>query len=72
VHADFIKCSKIIQDLYQYFLGHPDALLKETGRDDFYDEPVTCVRDFIAGMTDRYAFSLFEKLFLPMPWSIPV
>ncbi|MHB8109028.1 MAG: deoxyguanosinetriphosphate triphosphohydrolase [Syntrophorhabdaceae bacterium] len=72
VHADFIKCSKIVQDLYEYFLGHPDALLKETERDDFYDEPITCVRDFIAGMTDRYAFSLFEKLFLPMPWSIPV
>jgi dGTPase len=58
--------------LYDFFLRDPDAFLKETGRDDFYDEPVTCVRDFIAGMTDRYAFSLFEKLFLPMPWSIPV
>lgn len=72
VHSDFIKCSKIIEDLYGFFLQNPDAHLKEMGRDDFYDEPVTCVRDFIAGMTDRYAFSLFEKLFLPMPWSIPV
>ncbi|HOC45269.1 MAG: deoxyguanosinetriphosphate triphosphohydrolase [Syntrophorhabdaceae bacterium] len=72
VHSAFIKCSKIIEDLYDFFLRNPDAFLKETGRDDFYDKPVTCVRDFIAGMTDRYAFSLFEKLFLPMPWSIPV
>ena len=72
VHADFIKCSKIIEDLYGYFLKHPDAFLKETGRDDFHDDPAACVRDFIAGMTDRYAFSLFERIFLPMPWNIPV
>lgn len=72
VHADFIKCSRIIEDLYGYFLKHPDAFLKETGRADFYDDPVACVRDFIAGMTDRYAFSLFERIFLPMPWNIPV
>jgi len=72
VHADFIKCSKIIEDLYGYFLKNPDAFLKETDRNDFHDDPVACVRDFIAGMTDRYAFSLFKRIFLPMPWSIPV
>lgn len=72
VHTDFIKCSRIIEDLYQHFLKNPDAFLKETERDDFYDETSTCVCDFIAGMTDRYAFNLFEKIFLPMPWNIPV
>ncbi len=71
-HSDFIKCSRIIGDLYEYFLKHPAAFLKETGREDLYDDPSTCVRDFIAGMTDSYAFSLFEKLFMPMTWSIPV
>jgi dGTP triphosphohydrolase len=25
-------------------------------------------RDFVAGMTDRYAVRLFEKLFIPAPW----
>ena len=25
-------------------------------------------RDFVAGMTDRYAVSLFEQLFIPKPW----
>lgn len=72
VHADFIKCSRIVEDLYNYFLKYPDAFLKETGREDFYDDPAICVCDFIAGMTDRYAFNLFEKIFLPMPWHIPV
>ena len=49
VHSDFIKCSRIIEDLYDFFLRDPDAFLKETDREDFYDEPVTCVWDFIAG-----------------------
>lgn len=72
VHGDFLKCSRIITDLYRHFLEKPDAFLKETKRDDFYDEPATCVCDLIAGMTDRYAFNLFEKIFLPLPWNIPL
>ena len=71
VHADFIKCSRIIEDLYQYFTDHPDTFLKETERSDFYDEHPVCISDFIAGMTDRFAFNLFERLFLPLPWNIP-
>jgi len=27
-------------------------------------------RDFVAGMTDRYAVRLFEQLFIPKPWTI--
>jgi dGTPase len=27
-------------------------------------------RDFVAGMTDRYAVNLYEQLFIPKPWSI--
>ena len=26
-------------------------------------------RDFLAGMTDRYAVRLFEQLFIPKPWA---
>jgi dGTPase len=72
VHAEFIKCSRIIEDLYRYFLDHPEDFLEESGYPDFYDDGSTCVCDYIAGMTDRYAFYLFEKIFLPMPWKIPV
>ena len=25
-------------------------------------------RDFLAGMTDRYAVALYEHLFIPKPW----
>jgi len=72
VHDDFVKCSRIVEDLYHFFLKDPDAFLKETGKKEFYDEQPVCVCDFIAGMTDRYAFNLFEKLFLPLPWKMPI
>ena len=26
-------------------------------------------RDFLAGMTDRYAVRLFEQFFIPKPWA---
>ena len=72
VHQDFLKCSKIIEDLYIYFLRNKEAFLEETERVDYYDDPAVCVCDFIAGMTDRYAFNLFEKIFLPLPWKIQI
>ena len=28
-------------------------------------------RDFLAGMTDRYAVNLFEQLYIPKPWIGP-
>jgi dGTP triphosphohydrolase len=28
------------------------------------------VCDFISGMTDRYAFKEYERIFLPQPWLI--
>jgi dGTP triphosphohydrolase len=30
----------------------------------------SAARDFLAGMTDRYAVALFEDLFVPRSWSV--
>jgi dGTPase len=70
VHADFIKCSKIVEELYYYFIENEEIFLREVDKGELYDSPERCVRDFIAGMTDRYAFKLYEKIFLPLPWII--
>jgi hypothetical protein len=32
----------------------------------------TAAKDFLAGMTDRYAVSLFERLYIPKPWVGPI
>jgi dGTPase len=70
VHADFHKASKILRELYHYFLGHPDYFLTLIERETLYDSLERCVSDFSAGMTDRYAFHLYEKFFLPLPWVV--
>lgn len=70
VHRDFIKSSKIVRELYHYFMENEEVFLREIGKEELYDPLELCVRDFIAGMTDRYAFKLYEKIFLPLPWMI--
>jgi dGTPase len=70
VHADFHKAAKILRELYQYLMNDPDYFLTLTGNNTLYDSLERCVCDFLAGMTDRYAFNLYEKLFLPLPWAI--
>jgi dGTPase len=70
VHADFHKAAKILKELYQYLIDHPEFFLSLIGKESLYDTLERCVCDFLAGMTDRYAFNLYEKLFLPLPWTI--
>lgn len=70
VHGDFVKSAKILRELYAYFLEHQAEFREEAG-EAFTHEPVErSIADFIAGMTDRYAFKLYEKIFLPQPWMI--
>jgi dGTPase len=70
VHADFYKAAKILKDLYQYLMDHPKYFLTLIQNITLYDALARCISDFLAGMTDRYAFNLYEKLFLPLPWNI--
>lgn len=70
VRAEFRKCSKILEALFEYYMEHPDVFEKDSGgarRDDPYEQRVC---DFIAGMTDRYAFYRYEQIFMPKPWDV--
>ena len=60
------KAMKLLRDLVQYFLEHPDELPPEYHRAPG-DLP-TRVADYVAGMTDRYALRTYERLFLPQGW----
>ncbi len=70
VHGDFHKATKILREIYLYLTDHPDYFLTLIKAESLYDSPERCVCDFLAGMTDRYAFNLYEKLFLPLPWVV--
>ena len=66
--AEFQKASGILSGLWEKVRDRPDEFLDRTTIDT--EGIDTAVRDFIAGMTDRYAIRLFEQLFIPKPWSI--
>jgi dGTPase len=64
VRDEFVKAQRILTALFEYVVTRPETFLQ---KDD--SEPVERLAiDFIAGMTDRYALNLYEKLFLPRPW----
>ncbi|MEW6771299.1 MAG: deoxyguanosinetriphosphate triphosphohydrolase [Bacillota bacterium] len=64
------KARHVVQYLFQYFTAHPEALPAEYRLrvDDFGLERVVC--DYIAGMTDRYAVAVFERLFVPQGFPV--
>jgi dGTPase len=69
--SEFAKALKIIRELYNYYLDHPSLLPNSLIRDDLIKENIhRAVCDYIAGMTDRYALSLYRELFFPKPWTI--
>src|SRR4030067_428831 len=66
---EFKKAKKILFDLYDYYLKHTDEVFKEIPKETI-DKKERIVCDFIAGMTDRVALMMYEKLFLPQPWLV--
>ena len=65
--AEFKKASGILSGLWEKVRDRPrDFLDAQTIEDEGLD---AAVRDFIAGMTDRYAVRLYEQLFIPKPWT---
>jgi dGTPase len=70
VHEDFIKARKVISELYEVLLLHPERLADQLGQPPEGEITPEKVTDFVAGMTDRYALNLYEKIFLPKPWAV--
>jgi len=68
--AEFKKAAGILGGLWEQVRQRPQEFLdagviEAEGLD-------AAVRDFLAGMTDRFAIALFERLFIPRPWIGPM
>ncbi len=70
VHDDFIKASRVLRELFTCFIEGRESLSAVGGRPHADDPLEVSVIDFLAGMTDRYAINLYQRLFLPQPWKI--
>ena len=64
------RSGRMMTQLYAYFMEHVDKLPQSYLRllDEDGKERVVC--DYISGMTDKYAISVFESLFIPTTFSI--
>jgi dGTPase len=61
VRNEFVKAQRTLTALFEHVTANPGDFLSATS-----DEPVERLAiDFIAGMTDRYAINLYERLFVP-------
>lgn len=69
IMAEFVKAKKILKDLYEYYLEHIEELFRDIPTERKTNKHrIVC--DFIAGMTDRFALSTYERLFLPQQWMV--
>ena len=63
ISREIDKAKKILRELYTFFLDHRDDPRLPSRRES--DDHERCVVDFLAGMTDRFALNLYERIFLP-------
>lgn len=65
---DLAKVEVVLSSLYKYFIDHPEKLptdLKAIA--DIYGIE-EAAKDYVAGMTDRFALSTYTDLFVPRGW----
>ena len=68
--AEFKKAAGILGGLWEKVRERPDEFLdRRIAETDGLD---VAARDFLAGMTDRFAVMLYERLFIPKPWIGPI
>jgi len=65
--AEFQKAEALLGGLWEKLRNRPDLLDPVTLEAEGVD---AAARDFLAGMTDRYAVSLFERWFVPRSWHV--
>ncbi len=62
-----VKARYIVKSLYKYFSEHPKALPEER-YEDYLNVGNEAVKDYIAGMTDRYAVRKYKSIYVPKFW----
>jgi dGTPase len=71
VHEEFVKAQRILRDLLAWCQEDGARCRRTYGVEARPGETLErAVADFISGMTDRFALSTWEALFVPRPWAI--
>lgn len=61
------RAERLVLSLYEFFKNSPDQMSPEFFQ-DYQMYGLESVKDYIAGMTDRYAVNRFKELLIPQFW----
>lgn len=64
------KVLGIVEGLFKYYLKQPEKMPREYLNIAESDGIIRAVTDYIAGMTDHYAITVFSDIYIPKAWSI--
>lgn len=64
------RAEAMLLTMYDYFQENPDEMPAEFRLTALEEGIPRAVADYISGMTDRYAISLYKDLFIPKVWSV--
>jgi dGTPase len=64
------KGGRIVRQLFAEFCRAPQLLPERYARRVGGGPPERTVCDYVAGMTDRYAIQVFERLYVPGAWAV--
>ena len=64
------KVSGIVEGLIKYFFKNPEKMPEEYLKIAAEEGAERAVTDYIAGMTDHYAVTVFSNIYIPKAWSI--
>lgn len=62
---DLAKIEVVITSLYNYFLSNPEKLPEDLQLIAKEENTNVAVKDYVAGMTDRFAFKMYSEIFVP-------
>lgn len=65
INTEIAKAKKLLGELYQHMVEHPEELVPNSPEGDPLERRVV---DVIAGMTDHYALQLYQRIFFPRSW----
>ena len=70
-HKEEEKVVKMLTELYEYYVEHPEAMSTE------YRELIVrgekkeqAVCDYLSGMTDQYSMEKFREIYIPKAWEV--
>ncbi|MGN0726734.1 MAG: deoxyguanosinetriphosphate triphosphohydrolase [Anaerovoracaceae bacterium] len=65
---DLAKVEVVLSSLYKHYIDNPDQLPEDMQLIAETDGKAEAAKDYVAGMTDRFALATYTDLFVPKGW----